>query len=133
MKAVLILGRLPEDDDRKALYKTVISVCKKFTTNISSPIDTAEFKSGDAERYGRAFEKVREADFIIGELSQHSTGQGMELREAATVGKPIIIIAKAKSKVSGMVKGCPSVKEIIFYRNPDDLKEKLINTLQKRL
>ena len=132
MKNILILGSLPEDEARKQLYETIISVCVKFSENISSPIDTVAFKGGESERYDRAFEKVRDADIIIGEQSLPSTGQGMELREAAILDKAVIIIAKAKSKISGLVRGCPAVKEIIFYRNFDDLKEKLEIVLEKR-
>ena len=132
MKNILILGSLPEDEARKQLYEAIILVCTKFSGNVSSPINTAEFKGGERERYDRAFEKVKEADIIIGEQSLPSTGQGMELREAAVLGKIVIVIAKAKSKISGFVRGCPAVKEIIFYRNLDDLKEKLEVVLEKR-
>ncbi len=132
MGNILILGSLPEDEARKQLYEAIISVCTKVSENVSSPIDTAAFKGGDSERYIHAFEKIAEADLIIGEQSLPSTGQGMELREAAVLGKTVIIIAKAKSKISGLVRGCPAVKEIIFYRNLDDLKEKLEIVLEKR-
>ena len=132
MKNILILGSLPEDEARKQLYEAIIYVCGKFSGNVSSPIDTAAFKGGESERYDRAFEKIKDADIIIGEQSLPSTGQGMELREAAVLGKIVIVIAKAKSKISGLVRGCPAVKEIIFYRNLDDLKEKLEIVLEKR-
>jgi len=123
---------MPEDEVRKNLYSAIISACTKYAEHISSPIDTAAFKGGDRERYKRAFHKIKEADFIIGELSTRSTGQGMELREADVLGKTVIIIAKAKSKISGLVKGCPAVKEIIFYRHLDDLAEKLEVMFEKR-
>ena len=125
MENILILGGIPEDEEREKLYKAIVSFCAKFSENISSPIDTAAFKGGESERYARAFEKVKEASLIIGEHSFPSTGQGMELREAAILGKPVIVVAKAKSKVSGLVRACPVVKEIIFYRNLEDLNEKL--------
>ena len=131
MKNILILGSLPEDEKSKQLYTKLISILTRFTENISSPLDTTAFKGGDRERYTRAFEKVKEADLIIGELSSPSTGQGMELREAISLEKKLIIIAKAKSKVSGLVRGCPAVKEIIFYRNMDDLQEKLELAFEK--
>ena len=131
MKNILILGALPQDKAMEELYQTIVGVCKSFAIEVSSPIDTAKFMGGDRERYERAFEMVGKADLIIGEQSLPSTGQGMELREAAVLGKPIIVVAKAKSSVSGIVKGCPAVKEVLFYRNLDDLKEKLSEALQK--
>ena len=132
MKNILILGALPKDKAMEELYQTIAEVCKSFAVEIFSPIDTVKFMGGERERYERAFEMVGKADLIIGEQSHPSTGQGMEIREAAVLGKPIIVVAKAKSRVSGLVKGCPAVKEIIFYRNMDDLKEKLLAAIQKR-
>ncbi|MBD3361346.1 hypothetical protein GF358_00985 [Candidatus Woesearchaeota archaeon] len=84
----------------------------------------AKFKGSVSERYERAFKKVKEADLIIGEQSESSTGQGMEIGEATILNKPLIVIAKQGSKVSGLVKSCPILKEIIFYKDINDLKSK---------
>lgn len=127
MKKILILGALPKEKKRERLYNAVINVCKNFTDKISSPIDTARFKGNDKERYKRAFKKVKQADLIIGEQSKPSTRQGMEIREAAILNKSLIVIAKTGSKVSGLVKGCPILKKIIYYDNIKDLKLKLLN------
>ncbi len=132
MKNILILGALPKDSAGEELYRTIAEICKPFAIEVFSPIDTAKFFGGDEERYERAFEMIKKADLIIGEQSLPSTGQGMELREAIVLNKPIIVIAKAKSKVSELVKGCPAIKEIIFYRNNEDLKEKLETAIQKK-
>lgn len=122
---------MPKEEEKRKLYEVIISISKSFAENISSPIDTAEFKGTDEERYERAFQKIKEADLIIGEMSEPSTGQGMEIREAAILNKPVIIIAKTGSKVSGLIKGCPVVKEIFFYNNKEDLETKLQNFLKK--
>jgi len=127
---ILILGKLPEDEEKKKLYESIINVCKDFVEEISSPIDTAEFKGNDKERYERAFEKVKESDLIIGEQSEPSTGQGMEIREAAVLNKPLVVIAKTGSKISGLIKGCPALKEIIYYDDIEDLKSKLLDFLK---
>ena len=52
----------------------------------------------------KSFQTVQEADLVIGEQSQPSTGQGMEIRECAILNKPLIVVAKEGSKVSGLVK-----------------------------
>jgi hypothetical protein len=129
MKTILILGALPADKKDRQLYQSIIDSCRGERAKISSPIDTAEFKGTDQERYERAFDKVRQADLIIGELSRPSTGQGMELRDAALQGKEIIIVASEGSKVSGLVKGCPAVNGIIYYKDINDLKQKLKQSL----
>ena len=131
MKKILILGALPKDDAKKELYNSMISVCKEFSDDVKSPIDTANFKGSESERYERAFQTVKEGDIIIGEQSEPSTGQGMEIREAAVLGKPLIVVAKTGSKVSGLVKGCPVLKEIIYYDELEDLETKLSDALKK--
>ncbi len=130
MKNILILGALPADEKDRELYQSIKDSCQDENTKVSSPIDTAEFKGTDQQRYQRAFDKIREADLIIGELSRPSTGQGMEIRDAASHGKEIIIVAAEGSKVSGLVKGCPAVNEIIYYKDIKDLKMKLDRILQ---
>ncbi|MBD3313985.1 hypothetical protein GF345_06085 [Candidatus Woesearchaeota archaeon] len=125
MKNILVLGALPKDEERIGIYKSIASVCKEHADNISTPIETAGFKGTEKERYERAFQKVREADLIIGELSEPSTGQGMEIMEAANLNKPVVILALEGSKVSGLVRGCPAVKKILFYNDKGDLKKKL--------
>lgn len=128
---ILILGALPKNKHDELLYNTITSACKQFTEDISSPVDTANFKGTEQERYKRAFEKIKQADLIIGELSKPSTGQGMEIREAAILNKPLIVVAKEGSSISGLVKACPILKEILYYDNIEDLKDKLIQQLRK--
>ena len=132
MKNILILGSLPKDDEDIALYDSLIEVSKNHADSVKSPIDTANFKGTDKERYVRAFQIVKESDLVIGEQSRPSTGQGMEIRECANLNKPLIIVAKTGSSISGLVKACPILKEIIYYDDLNDLKSKL-DTLLSRL
>jgi hypothetical protein len=128
MENILILGALPKNKEDEEIYNSIINVCDKFG-KVKSPIDTVKFEGNDRERYERAFELVKEADLVIGEQSKASTGQGMEVRECAILGRPLIVIAKEGSKVSGLVKGCPVLKEIIYYSDLGDLKKKLNGVL----
>jgi len=130
MKNILILGALPNTQERRELYESIIDVCKSFVDVVSSPIDTLNFKGTEKERYNHAFRKVVETDLVIGEQSEPSTGQGMEIRECAVLNKPLIVIAKEGRKVSGLVKGCPVLREIIYYENLEDLKSQLIRALK---
>ena len=124
---ILILGRLPSTKNEEEWYNSIINICNKHGNVFDSPIDTKNFNGSDEERYKKAFEKVKKADLIIAESSSPSTGQGMEIREADILDKQIIIVAKENSKVSGMIKGCNSIKEIIYYSNLEDLSSKLNN------
>ena len=40
-----------------------------------------------------------------------------EMQEATVLNIPILVIAKSGSKISSLVKGCKSVKKIIYYEN----------------
>ncbi len=131
MDNILILGSLPKTEVETELYNVIIKVAKEFATTVKSPIDTAQFNGTEQERYERAFRTVKEADLVIGEQSQPSTGQGMEIRECATLNKPLIVVAKEGSKVSGLVKGCPITKEIIYYQDNDELKSKLRSAIMQ--
>ncbi|MEA3329602.1 MAG: hypothetical protein U9Q06_02555 [Nanoarchaeota archaeon] len=129
MDNILILGSLPKTEEETKLYNSIIEIAKIFATTVKSPIDTAKFNRTEQERYNSAFKIVKEADLVIGEQSQPSTGQGMEIRECAILNKPLIVVAKKGSKVSGLVKGCSILKEIIYYQNIEDLKLKLKDSI----
>jgi predicted NAD-dependent protein-ADP-ribosyltransferase YbiA (DUF1768 family) len=134
MNNTLILGSLPQTPQEIDLYLAIWEVAKEFSNIVKSPIDTANFQWNESERYQRAFDCVREADLIIGEQTKPSTGQGMEIRECAILNKPLIIVAQEKSKISWLVKWCPIVRDILYYKTTDDLKNKLrvsINKIQK--
>ncbi len=132
MDNILILGSLPKTEEEAKLYNSIIEIAKGFAIIIKSPIDTAKFKGTEQERYDRAFQTVKEANLVIGEQSQPSTGQGMEIRECAILNKPLIVVAKEGSKVSGLVKACPVTREILYYQDIDDLKSKLKNSISTR-
>lgn len=133
MKILTILGALPEKEEDYKKYEIIIKVWKKFFYNIHSPIDTKKFKWTDSERFKRAISVVKKSDLIIWELSQASTGQWIEIWIAYNLEIPIVIIAKTNSKISGLIKWNPFVKEIIFYDNTDDLEKKLLEYFEENL
>ncbi len=124
-KNILIIGKLPTSESEFNAYTDIIYICKPYSKDISSPIDTAKFKGDDKQRFERAWNKIEESDIIIAEMSEVSTGQGMEIGYAITLNKPIIVIAKKNSKISGLIKGCPVLKSIIYYTNITDVKKDL--------
>lgn len=131
MKNILILWSLPQNQEDKKLYEDIILICNRFGKKVLSPIDTSNFEWTEKERYIRAFESVKWADIIIWEQSNPSTWQWMEIRESSILAKPLLVIGKTGSKISGLVKWSPNLKEIIYYENIKDLEKKLSNFLEE--
>jgi len=44
IKKILIFGALPKTAEDTKLYEAIIQACRDIAENISSPIDTANFK-----------------------------------------------------------------------------------------
>lgn len=131
---ILITGAvLTSNNNSIDTYNKLISWLDKNTYEISSPLDTMKFKGNDSERYDRAMQLLQDTKLIIAEMSNISTGQGIELQEAATLNIPVLVIAKNNSKISGLVKGCKNVKEIIYYDNIEDIKDNILDFINKEL
>ena len=130
MKNILVLGATPKNQEDVNFYNSIAEICKNFALDVKSPIDTMNCTWDDRERYNRAFEKVKNADLVIGDQSKPSTGQGMEIKDCDNLQKPFIAIAKNGSEISGLVKGCPATKEIIYYEDIEDVRSKLMDVLK---
>lgn len=74
---------------------------------------------------------LQDTKMIIAEMSSVSTGQGMELQEVASLNIPILVIAREGSKISGLVKGCKKVKDIIYYNEIEDIKNKILQFIEE--
>lgn len=66
---------------------------------------------------------IPECDIILAEVSQPSTGQGIELGWADTSNKPIICFYRSGSKVSGALRFITDKR--IEYKSSSDMIEKL--------
>lgn len=129
---VLITGAvLSSDNSSVDTYESIVSLVDTSKYEVSSPLDTMKFKGNDVERYERAMNLLEDTKMIIAEMSSISTGQGMELQEAANLGIPILVIAKEGSKISGLVKGCKNVKDIIYYKEINDIKDKILKFMEQ--
>lgn len=129
---VLITGAvLSSDNSSVDTYESIISLIDTSKYAVSSPLDTMKFKGNDVERYERAMNLLKDTKMIIAEMSSVSTGQGMELQEAVNLGIPILVVAKEGSKISGLVKGCKNVKDIIYYKEINDIKDKILKFIEE--
>ena len=121
---ILITGSvMNSNSDSIDTYSKLISMIDTEKFDVSSPLDTMQFTGTDAQRYERAIQMLSNTRLMIAEMSSVSTGQGMEIQQAAILGIPILVIAKENSKVSGLVKGCPVVRNIVFYDDIDSIKD----------
>lgn len=129
---ILITGAvLSSNNDSVDTYNKIISWLDNNNYEISSPLDTMKFKGNDLERYDRAMQLLKDTKFMIAEMSSISTGQGMEVQEAATLNIPILVVAKTGSKISGLVKGCKYVKDIIYYENIEDIRDNILEFIEE--
>lgn len=131
---ILITGTvMTADGSSVEVYQRLVDICKKITENVSSPIDTMNFKGNEVERYARAMELMSKTKVVIAEMSVPSTGQGMELQEAVNLNIPIIVLAKIGSKVSGLVKGCGKVKDILYYEDIKEIEQRIVELVEAEL
>ncbi len=131
MSNLLIIWELPYTEEKKKLYNNIINTCEGYFTSINSPIETLNFKWTSEERYKRAFDCLKEADVIIAECTKPSSGQWMEIRESVLLWKKLIVIAEKGAKVSGLILASPNLETVIYYSGIKDLKEELVDFLNK--
>ena len=129
---ILITGAvLGSDSSSVETYEKIVSLIdSKYV--VSSPLDTMKFKGNDTERYERAMQLLQDTKMIIAEMSNVSTGQGMELQEAVTLNIPILVVAKEGSKISGLVKGCKNVKNIVYYHEIEDIEHQILQFIKEQ-
>ena len=128
---ILITGSVMNSDSQSVeIYTKLISMIDSEKYDVSSPIDTMQFHGTDNERYERAIQILNKSRLMLAEMSNVSTGQGMEIQEAANLNIPVLVIAKENSKISGLVKGCPVVKKIVFYNDISSIKTEVDNFIK---
>lgn len=131
---ILITGSVMiSNEEQVNAYEKLIKMIDKANYSVLSPLDTMKFNGNDIERYNRAMNILNETMVMIAEMSSVSTGQGMEIQQANTLNIPILVIAKTGSKISGLVKGCKNVKNIIYYNDVSDIKKEIIEFINSEI
>lgn len=125
--SILITGAvLNSDEESIHTYEKLVCIIDQNKYDVYSPLDTMKFIGSDEKRYQKAMQLLKKANFIIAEMSNVSCGQGMELQEAVRLDIPILVIARNDSKISGLVKGCGKVVDIIYYDRIEEVKNKVL-------
>ena len=68
-----------------------------------------------------SFEKIKEAAYLLVDLSEKGVGIGIEAGYAYALGIPIITILPIKADLSNTLEGISTFK--YRYQNPDDINE----------
>ncbi len=79
-------------------------------------------------------EVVENAKIIIAEVSNPSTGTGIEIGHALNLGKKIICLANKNAKITNMIRGAASLGmiDLIRYENEEDALNQLRSVLSNR-
>lgn len=73
----------------------------------------------DANGERKTWDELRESDVVLAEVSRPSTGQGIELGWADSIGVPIIAIHRVDAKPSSAIAFV--AKKITSYKDTQDL------------
>lgn len=113
------------------IYEKIADVVKEFGFNVHVPhIDTIKAVNGRVEDihnpdldismrtevYKKNFEVIKNCKLFVAEITQRSTGTGIEIGFALQMGKPIICLAHKDADVTSMVLGPANLGKINFIR-----------------
>lgn len=130
-EVVLITGSVMNSNlESVVTYERLKRLFNADKYEVFSPLETMNYTGSNEDRYKKALDVVGKSKFMIAELSNVSTGQGMEIMYAALIGIPILVIAKKGAKVSGLVQGCPAVRKIVYYENINELETIIPNFVE---
>jgi hypothetical protein len=124
------------DEQRLFVYQVsdvVVNVCQQFgiepyePRKQTDPIIHPDASPEDVFRIDR--QRIAESDLLITLCDYPSFGGGQELDFAYNAFIPIILVSKADTNISRMVKGIPSVKLHIEFRDFQDLERSLTKSL----
>lgn len=108
------------------IYRKVSVLLKnKYRKVISTYPDFWNTGEAPKQFYLRTYREIVKCDLFIAEISQPSTGVGMELQIAYERGIPVIGLCRAGSTPSTMALGIPALKRLITYKNTSDLLNQL--------
>lgn len=126
---VYFCGSIRGGRERQPLYKAIVDYlqergCQVLTTHVAAPdVLAREWREGVTARhiYERDLRWLAECDLVIAEVSTPSLGVGVEIAEAARLGKPIVALCEDGIHLSAMVGGNPAVTTVLTYRGRGEL------------
>lgn len=120
------------------IYAKIIGELENYGTVLtehvgSSKVADLEMNKSDEDIYNTDMNWLKQADFIVADVSVNSLGVGYEIGFASSINKNIICIYNTNSKtnLSAMISGNKSLK-VVKYTNIDDLKTVFKNYFLKK-
>ena len=145
MEHIFVAGAyFATDKNDTDIYPFITKVLKEKYPNLKSvmPTDIDEYRENYIKENPNApthqinkamvnfdIKQVKTAKMIIADVSNKSTGLGIELGSILDANKHLFFVAREGCQISNMVYGAfPHVK-INYYKNRDDLKNILLTKL----
>ena len=127
MKSAYVFGPIHLfGQDYLPVYKKLMKLCNNFFDKVIGTYpDFWNTKENPKEFYDRTIKTITKCDLFIGEVSSPSHGVGMEFQMAYNNNIPIIALAKEGIDISIMILGIPNLRNVIYYKDCDDLIKKL--------
>ena len=127
MKSAYVFGPIHLfGQDYLPVYKKLMKLCDNFFDKVIGTYpDFWNTKENPKEFYDRTIKTITKCDLFIGEVSSPSHGVGMEFQMAYNNNIPIIALAKEGIDISIMILGIPNLRNVIYYKDCDDLIKKL--------
>ncbi|MDQ7844756.1 MAG: nucleoside 2-deoxyribosyltransferase [Armatimonadota bacterium] len=121
---------------RQPLYRVIVDALQErgyqvLTTHVADPdVLEQETRRGMTAQqiYARDLRWLAASDIVVAEVSTPSLGVGVEVAEAARLGKPILALCQAGVPLSAMVAGHPALR-VITYDDQADLLRVLAREL----
>jgi hypothetical protein len=97
------------------IYARIVALLKNYGTLLTEHVGKRKLLedsgAGESVIYGCNFERLREADVLVAEVSTPSLGVGYEVATAEALGKPILCLYREGSdfRLSAMIAGNPKL------------------------
>lgn len=122
--------------DMLAFQGSLADICRtnSWSVDVTARPETNESADLASSIFAHDTAGVRRADAMVAEVSYPSTGSGVELGIAAERGIPILLLARAGSRVSPFVRGIPGAvyREYTDPNEPIDLvRTELLSRLSR--
>lgn len=137
MKSIFVLGAYTDTNKQDLEIYTYLSsyLKNRFTDyEIIDPFVIENYRKTltenvDEEMVRYDLNCVKKASLLVADLTNKSTGVGIELGIALEHSKSVILLAKKGSNISNMIKGAFAKNKIFYYEDIDDI----CNILSKEL
>lgn len=126
---IYFAGAIRGGRDDLALYFEIIELLGQYgqvlTDHVGNPELTGSGETGDdREIHDRDLAWLKEAEYLVAEVTTPSLGVGYEIGKATEWGKPTLCLYRPRAgrSLSAMVAGCPGVT-VREYQDVEELRE----------